>query len=302
MKIKLFSICTLFALAVAGTLSAETPTKIRIVATFSVPADWVKQIAGNRAEVVSIVPPNADNHAYQASPGDLKKIKNADFVFAVSPKFEKWFDEITKNERRKNPEKFVFLGEAFFLENPAECDCGHAHAHPHSHSEKSDPHFWTNPALVAKFCVPAIEKALKIDGSNYRKTLLSFENEAEKTLAAIPPNRRKIITYHNNMTHFAKRFGFEIAGTILGSNSTETADPSAKTVAKLTPKIRREQIPVFIDNTVSGRLPAAITRSAGAPAPTVLRVDALDRPGTPADTYLGMMRENLQTILNACKQ
>lgn len=298
MKMKLFSIFALFFLFASGTLFAGTPPKIRVVATFTVPADWVKQVAGEQAEVISLVPPNADNHAYQPSPGDIKKIRNADLVVAVSPQFEKWFDEISKNERRKNPSKFVFLGEAFFRENSAECDCGHAHAH----TGKSDPHFWTNPALVAKFCVPALENALKIDAANYRRALADFELEAEKTLAALPPQHRKIVTYHNNMTHFAARFGFEIAGTILGANSTEASDPSAKTVAKLSEKIRRERIPVFIDNTVSSRLPDAITRSAGVPAPTVLRVDALDRPGTSADTYLGMMRENLRALLDACRQ
>lgn len=300
MKIKPFSIFALFALLIAGTLFAETSPKVRIVATFTIPADWVKQIAGDRAEVISLVPPNADNHAYQPSPGDLKKIRAADFVVAVSPQFEKWFDEISKNERKKNPAKFVFLGEAFFHGTSTECDCGDAHAHPSPHSGKSDPHFWTNPALVAKFCVPALEKALKIDGSNYQKALAMFETEAEKALAAIPKNRRKIVTYHNNMTHFAERFGFEIAGTILGANSTEASDPSAKTVAKLTKKIRRERLPVFIDNTVSSKLPATITQSAGIPASTVLRVDALDCPGTPSDTYLGMMRENLRALLEAC--
>lgn len=299
MKIRLSAILGILLFLFSGTLSAEKSPKLQIVASFTVPADWVRQVAGENAEVVSLVPANADNHAYQPSPGDLKKIRNADFVFAVSPKFETWFDAVSRNERQKNPGKFIFLGEAL-LGDHAACSCGHHH-HGHAHVEISDPHFWTDPRLVAEHCIPLIEKALNADGSTFRKALENFGRDARKALETLPPERRKIVTYHNNMTHFAKRFGFEIAGTILVSSSTEAADPSAKTLAALSEKIRAERIPVFADNTVSSRLPATLAKSAGVGAPAILRVDALDAPGTPAGTYLGMLRENLRTLLNACK-
>lgn len=304
MKIKLFSLCALCFLLFAGTLfGEENASKRRVVTTFTLPADWIRQIAGDRVEVVSLVPANADNHAYQPSPSDIRKIKNADFVFAISPQFEKWFDEISKNERQKNPKKFVFLGDTFFKGAAIVCDCGHHHHHTHAHAHaESDPHFWTDPSLVAEHCIPAIEQALNVDGAHYRKALKEFEAETEKALAVLPPERRKIVTYHNNMTHFARRFGFEIASTLLNSSSTEAADPSAKTLAKLTEKIRRNRLPIFVDNTVSARLPNAVAKSADVPAPAILRVDALDNSGTPADTYLGMMRENVRTLIEACSR
>lgn len=296
MKIISLALSCLFFLIFSGTASAE---KLRVVASFTVPADWVRQVAGDRAEVISLVPANADNHAYQPSPGDLRKIRQADFVFAISPHFETWFDAISRRERAENPSKFIFLGEALIGENVA-CDCGHYHAHAHGNSA-SDPHFWTDPKLVAEHCIPLIEKALNADGKKFRQALAAFETEAEKALAALPPERKKIVTYHNNMTHFAARFGFEIAGTVLASSSTEAADPSAKTLAKLSRKIRKENIPIFTDNTVSSRLPATLAKNAGVAEPTILRVDALDAPGTPAGTYIGMLRENLRNIVNACK-
>lgn len=287
-----------FFLMLAGALLADDAKKIRVVASFTVPADWVRQVAGERIELVSIVPANADNHAYQPSPSDLRKIRNADFVFAISPKFETWFDAISRNERAKNPGKFIFLGEAL-LGDKVVCDCGHHHAHGEA---VADPHFWTDPRLVAEHCIPLIEKALNANGENFRKALAGFEAEAQKKLSALPRERRKIVTYHNNMTHFAKRFGFTVAGTILTSSSTEAADPSAKALAQLSRKIRDEQIPIFTDNTVSSRLPATLAKSAGVAAPTVLRVDALDEAGTPADSYLGMLRENLRAVIEACKR
>ena len=297
MKIGFFAFIGFF-MTIAGTLFADEAPKIRVVASFTVPADWVRQVAGSRAEVISLVPANADNHAYQPSPGDLKKIRNADFVFAISPKFETWLDAVSRNERTKNPEKFIFLGESLLGDNIA-CACGHHH-HDHAHGEISDPHFWTDPRLVAEHCIPIIEKVLNADGKNFRQALAKFERDAHEALEKIPPERRKIVTYHNNMTHFAKRFGFEIAGTILTSSSTEAADPSAKTLARLSRKIREENIPIFTDNTVSSRLPATLAKSAGVAEPIVLRVDALDVPGMPADSYLGMLRENLRALLTAC--
>lgn len=298
MKIISLAFSSLFFLIFAGTAYAETAEKLRVVASFTVPADWVRQVAGERAEVISLVPANADSHAYQPSPDDLRKIRRADFVFAISPHFETWFDAISRRERAENPSKFIFLGEALIEEN-AVCDCGQHHVHGNS---ASDPHFWTDPKLVAEHCIPLIEKALNADGENFRKALAAFETEAKKALDALPPERKKIVTYHNNMTHFAARFGFEIAGTVLASSSTEAADPSARTLAKLSRKIRKENIPIFADNTVSSRLPATLAKNAGVAEPTILRVDALDAPGTPAGTYIGMLRENLRNIVNACKR
>lgn len=299
MKIKFLALLGTF-LIFTGTLFAGEPRKIQVVTSFTVPADWVRQVAGDHAEVVSLVPANADNHAYQPSPSDLKKIRNADFVFAISPKFETWLDSVSRRERARHPEKFIFLGEAL-LGNNTDCSCGHHHRE-HAREDVADPHFWTDPRLVAEHCIPLIEKALNVDGSAFRKNLADFETEARKALEKIPTERRKIVTYHNNMTHFARRFGFEIAGTILVSSSTEAADPSAKTLARLEKRIREERIPIFADNTVSSRLPATLAQNAGVAEPTILRVDALDAPGTPADSYLGMLRENLRALIEACER
>lgn len=300
MKIKVFALIASLFLLVAGDILAEEPRKIRVVASFSVPADWIRQVAGEQAEVLSLVPANADNHAYTPSPSDMRKIREADYVFALSPHFEVWFEALSRNERAQNPNKFIFLGNTLIHDGDT-CSCGHHH-HGHIHADtEADPHFWTDPRLVAEHCIPLIEKTLKADGRAFRKKLADFEAEARKVLAGIPPERRKIVTYHNNMTHFAKRFGFSIAGSILASSTTEAADPSAKSLAKLSQKIREERIPIFSDNTVASRLPAVLAKDAGMPPPKVLRVDALDVPGSPADTYIGMLRENLRAIAEACK-
>ncbi len=303
MKTNLLAPLLCFAAALAafaGTPAdaAARPEKRRVVATFTVPADWARNVAGAGADVVSLVPPDADNHAYSPSPGDLKKIREADVVFAISPHFETWFGALVREELRKNPEKFVFLGEPFVAETHA------AHAHenaPCAHGAE-DPHFWTDPALVAGHCVPLIEKALGADGSRYRSELEAFVREAREKLAKIPRERRRCVTYHNNFSHFAARFGFEIAGTILDSATTEAADPSAKRLARLAEKIRRERIPVFADATASPRLPRVLAQNAGVPAPRTLRVDALGAPGSPAGDYLGMMRENVAALLAACAE
>lgn len=301
MKIRVLALVASFFLLIVGSIFAGEARKIRVVASFSVPADWIRQVAGEKAEVLSLVPANADNHAYTPSPSDMRKIREADYVFALSPHFEVWFEALSRNERAQKPNKFIFLGDALIRDGDT-CSCGHHH-HGHAHADtEADPHFWTDPRLVAEHCIPLIEKSLKADGTAFRKQLADFEIEARKMLADIPPERRQIVTYHNNMTHFAKRFGFSVAGSVLASSSTEAADPSAKSLAKLSKKIREERIPIFSDNTVASRLPASLAKDAGMPPPKVLRVDALDVPGSPADTYIGMLRENLRAIAESCKQ
>lgn len=303
MKTQLFTslLCCAAALAAfAGTPDDSTsrPQKRRFVATFTVPADWVRNIAEEGAEVVSLVPADADNHIYTPSPGDLKKIREADVVFAISPHFETWFGAIVREERRRHPEKFVFLGEHFV----GETHMPHTHGNAPCAHGAEDPHFWTDPALVAAHCVPLIEKKLGADGSRYRREIEAFVREAREKLAKIPRERRRCVTYHNNFSHFAARFDFEIAGTILDSATTEAADPSAKKLAQLAEKIRRERIPVFADATASPRLPRVLARNAGIPEPRTLRVDALGPPGSPAGSYLGMMRENVAALLAACAE
>ncbi len=277
-----------------ATVAATKPTtnpqkaeKLRVVASFSVVADWVQQLGGDAVEVVSILPPNADNHSYQAAPQDMKKLRDADIVVAMSPKFEKWLDEIARDTLAKNPEKFVFLADDLLA-----TDLGG--------DNTIDPHFWMNPQLVAEKFLPEIERAIKIENAEYVAAVAALKREGESAFATIPPERRKIVIYHNNMENFAKCFGFEIAGTILDSATTEAADPSAKKFAALAATIRRGKLPIFVDNTVDDRVPAALAKEAGVAAPRKIRVDALDAPNTPAGTYIGMMRENFRTIAEAC--
>ncbi len=277
-------LAVLFVAASANIADAE---KLRVVTSFSIPADWAQEIAGDEAEVVSILPPNADAHSFHASPRDLKKLVDADLVIAMSPKFEKWLDEISRDLRTKNPQKFVFLADELLSENPGE--------------DSVDPHFWMNPQIVAEKFLPKIETALKIENPEYREKVATLKGEGEREFAAIPRERRKIVTYHRNLENFADCFGFEVVGTILDSASTDATDPSAKRIATLSKKIRDEKIPILVDNNVNDRVPIALAKEAGAGAPRKIRVDSLDAPGTPAGTYIGMMRENFRVVAEACE-
>ncbi len=278
------ALAVLFVTVSANVADAE---KLRVATSFSIPADWVQEVGGDEVEVVSILPANADAHSFQASPRDLKKLSDADLVIAMSPKFEKWLDEISRDLRTKNPQKFVFLADELLSENPG--------------GDRVDPHFWMNPQIVAEKFLPKIETALKIENPEYREKVAALKSEGELAFATIPRERRKIVAYHRNLENFADCFGFEVVGTILDSASTDAADPSAKRIAALAKEIRDEKIPILVDNNVNDRVPVALAKEAGICAPRKIRVDALDAPGTPAGTYIGMMRENFCTVAEACE-
>ncbi len=279
-----------------------------VTATFTIPGDIASGVGGERVRVRSLTPPNADFHAMQTTPAQVRALAEADLVVAIHPQLEGWVADLEKAGALKRP--VLYLGKGLIPETTttrhrhnhgAGCPCG-AHG--------SDAHIWSDPANVAKMGRALAERLAAIDPANaeahraageaYAQRMKTLADDIEKELAGIPDERRKLFSQHNNLSHFAKRFRFVVAGTLLQSSSSEAADPSAKTMARIAADIRASKVPaVFADNTMSADLLETLAREAGLPPPVKLYTDALDKPGTPAASYEGMMRENARRIAAA---
>jgi ABC-type Zn uptake system ZnuABC Zn-binding protein ZnuA len=171
-----------------------------------------------------------------------------------------------------------------------------------------DPHVWLD-AANAIVIVENIRDALTAaDPGNARlyaanaeaaiAELEALDAEIRDEVATLPAERRKLVTSHDTFAYFARAYGFTVLGTALGSLSTEVGDPSARDIALLISEIEAAGVPaIFAENVANPDLMAAIAAEAGVTLAPPLYTDALGPPGSPGETYEGMMRSNVATIV-----
>jgi zinc/manganese transport system substrate-binding protein len=274
--------------------SAAAQEKLNIVATFSILADFVKNIGGDRVAVTALVGPNGDAHVYQPTPGDAKTLAAARVVVANGLGFEGWMGRLVKASGTKAPLIVATTGL-----KPRKSSDEHGH--------EADPHAWQSVAN-AKIYVANIRDALaaadpagqatyEANAAAYLAKLDALDAEVRATVEKIPAERRRIITTHDAFGYFAAAYG--VAFIAPQGVSTE-AEVSAKDVARIITQIRKQKIPaVFLENVTDERLLRRIGAESGARIGGTLYSDALtDERGT-APTYLDMMRHNVKQLAAA---
>jgi ABC-type Zn uptake system ZnuABC Zn-binding protein ZnuA len=186
-------------------------------------------------------------------------------------------------------------------EQEAHQDDEHAHG-------ACDPHVWTDPANVMIWAdnIAAALAAADPDGAGfyaanadaYKAQLADLDAEIEALLAPVPAARRVLVTNHNFMAYFAHRYGFEVAGVVLGE--TTLAETAPQQVAALVETIRAEAVPaIFTEVSAAAALAEAVAAEAGDIAVVALYSGALSAPDGPAATYFDYMRYNAQAIADA---
>lgn len=278
------------ASVLAGCGGAGAQEKIRAIATFSILADLARNVGSDRIEVVSLVGPNGDAHAYSPSPSDAKRLAEARLVLGNGLGFEGWIDRLVKASGTRAPVVTASKGI-----KPRQMADEHGHGN-------IDPHAWQSVANAKVYVVnirdalagvdPAGKDAYQANASAYLAKLDALEREITDTIAAIPPERRKIITTHDAFGYFGAAYGMQF---IAPQGVSTEAEVSARDVAKLIRQIKAQKIPaVFMENVTDPRLMNRIAHEAGARIGGKLYSDALSEPGGPAATYLDMMRNNLK--------
>ncbi len=185
------------------------------------------------------------------------------------------------------------------------------HAGCHDHGDL-DPHVWMDVSLARSMVVSLTDALVAIDPANeaaydagqeaYLTELYQLDQWIFRYCQEIPDEQRRLLTQHENMRYFAHRYGFALAGSLLGSLSTGEAGPSPFAVNRLLKRIQVQDIrAVFCENIASNKLASQIAREADLGDPHVLITGALTEPGTEGETYVGMMRYNTRTIVNALK-
>jgi zinc/manganese transport system substrate-binding protein len=282
---------------------------LTVVATTSIIGDWVAVVGGEKVLLTVLVGPDGDVHHVQPTPRQTVALSQADLLFENGLGLEEpWLDKFYRASGSKAER--VVLAQGFTLIAGSCCPHEPGHEHEHAHDTLWDPHVWMDP-LQAKRMVDAIARHLQAaDPDNadfyatraarYGQELETLDEQIRNALATIPPERRQIITFHNTFNYFARRYQVIIPATLLESFSTDANEPSARRFAGLVKLIRENRIPaIFAENTTNPALAKQLAREANLPEPVMLYTDALGEPGTPGETYLGMMRWNAEAIARA---
>lgn len=323
MRFRLLPLLAAASLAISVSAAAEASDKasaaepVKAVASFSILADMVRNVGGDRVEVTELVGPDGDAHEFNPTPADAKKLARADIFFVNGLGFEGWMERLETSSGFEGATVVASTGikpremheEHGDHASGDDHDAGHeehAEDHDHDHGDM-DPHAWQDLAngeiYVANIrdgLIAADPGGKAIYEANAEKYLaaLKAEDAAVKTaLGALPQSRRRIITSHDAFGYFGDAYGLEI----LAPEGVSTAsEPSAKDVATIIRQIRKDKIPaVFLENVTNAKILEQIATESGAKIGGTLYSDALSGPDGPAPTYLDMFRHNVGTLTAA---
>jgi zinc/manganese transport system substrate-binding protein len=280
-----------FAIAGAVPACAQTPAKLPVVATFSILADFARNVGGNRIEVAAVVGPNGDTHVYQPKPADAEKLGAARLILVNGFGLEGWIDRLIKASGARAPVIVATKGI-----NPQKMrEEGRIEEDPHAWQSIADAKIYAaniRDGLIA--ADPEGEAAYRANADNYLARLDALEKEVLAEIAKIPLGRRQIITTHDAFGYFGTAYGFRFIAPEGVSTETEA---SAREVAKIIRQIKAQKIPaVFLENVTDPRLVRRIASESGATVGGMLYSDALSPPDGPASTYIDMMRYNVREL------
>ena len=303
--LKLFGISLLAGMALlpAGEAGAQSPAKLPVVASFSILADLVRQVGGDRVDVSALVGPDGDAHSFQPSPADGKRLVQARLIVVNGLGYEGWMDRLVKASGAKGP---VVAATAGIKPVSGGADA-HAHGSHAGHRHRADPHAWQNVGHVKAYVAniraglvgadPAGREAFDANAAAYTAKLDALDAEIRAALARVPPKAREVITTHDAFAYFGEAYGIKF--TAPQGVSTENA-ASAADVARIIRQVKARKIPaVFLENVSDPRLADRIAKESGAKIGGRLFSDALSGPDGPAPTYLEMMRHNLRILMAA---
>ena len=271
-----------------------------VVASFSILADLVKQVGGPHVAVTSLVGPNADAHVFDPTPADAKRLASAKLVIINGLGFEGWMSRLIKSSGYKGPVVTASKG----IKTIPMANHDHDHGHKHAHSAP-DPHAWQSLLNVPQYvenirvalaaAMPAQAADFQARASDYLKQIDTLEKSTQARIAAVPIERRRVITSHDAFGYFARAYKinfYPLQGLSTGS------EPSASDVARIVNEIKNNKVTaIFAENISDPRVLERVAKDTGATIGGTLYADALSQPGTSADTFLKMFAHNVDTIL-----
>ena len=265
--------------------------KFKVVTTFTIIADMARNVAGDAATVESITKVGAEIHNYQPTPGDLVKAQDADLILWNGLNLELWFEQFFDNlqgvpgvvvSKGVQP---IGIGEGPYTGRP-------------------NPHAWMSPSAGLTYVDNIRDALVQHDPKNagiYHRNAEAYQRQIEATLgpirarlAAVPPERRWLVSSEGAFTYLARDFGLREL-YLWPINADQQGTPQQ--VRKVIDAVRANRIPaVFSESTISPDPAQQVARETGAAYGGVLYVDSLSEADGSVPTYLDMLRVTSETI------
>jgi zinc/manganese transport system substrate-binding protein len=294
----ILGLALLFPLAVTGRSASVQAASLNTVM-----ADLARSIGGERIDVLEVVHAGMDPHLYEPSPGDWKRIEQADVLLAGGLGFEPYLGRM-KTSLVNAGVRVVVGGDVV---TPIEGACaGHAEEGHHHHGEM-DPHWWhsvgntravvshVSDALIAED--PAGRAVYEANAVALDQRLEALEKWIRLEVAKVPKARRVLVTSHDALGYLAVENGFDILPV---QGLSKSSQPSSRQVTELIREIREKNVKaIFAERLENPKVLEQITAETGARPAGVLHADGLGKG--PASTYEGMMKHNISTIVEALK-
>ncbi len=262
--------------------------ELKVVASFSIIADFAAQIGGERIALTTLVGPDSDAHVYEPKPADAAAFAAADVVLVNGLGFEGFITRLADSAVTKAALVEVSKGAALINTQDQGPD-------PHAFQSAPNARIYVKNIADA-FCLADVANcdAFKANAAAYDARLTALDTEVREAVGAIPQDKRTVITSHDAFGYFAHEYGL----TFLAPEGLSTdSEASAADVARLIDQIRSEKASaLFVENISDPRLVRQISAETGIKVGGALYSDALSEAGGPAATYIDMMRHNVETL------
>ncbi|MGC0835787.1 metal ABC transporter substrate-binding protein [Pantoea agglomerans] len=276
--------------------SSYAAEKFKVVTTFTVIADMVKNVAGDAAEVTSITKPGAEIHEYQPTPGDIKRAQGAQLIMANGLNLERWFERFYQHLDGV-PEVIVSAGV-----KPIGIGEG-------PYNGKPNPHAWMSPdnALIYVDNIrdalvkydPAHAETYSQNAAAYKQKITAALDPLRQQIADIPEDKRWMVTSEGAFSYLARDLGMKEL-YLWPVNADQQGTPQQ--VRKVLDQVKKNAIPaVFSESTVSDKPARQVARETGAHYGGVLYVDSLSNAQGPVPTYLDLLRVTTETLAQGIK-
>ena len=286
------------------TAKSNEPKKVQVVATNSIIYDITKNVAGDLADIHSIVPVGQDPHEYEPLPQDVQKIHDADLIFYNGINLENaedaWFTKMVKNAGKVADKDYFAVSDGvdvIYLEGENE-------------KGKEDPHAWLNiengviyaknvaKQLIAKD--PEHKDVYQKNVDKYVAELEKLDKDAKERLAKIPQEKKLIVTSEGCFKYFSKAYGVPSA-YIWEINTEEEGTPEQTT--RLVEILKKSKVPsLFVESSVDDRPMKTVSQESGIPIYSTIFTDSIADKGKDGDSYLSMMKWNLTKIIEGLEK
>ncbi len=276
--------------------------KLKVVTTVSPITSIVENIGGDRIELVGVVPEGVNSHVFEPQPSLAKLLADADLIIANGLFLEQPTIELAE-ANKKDETPILMLGDSAITREQWQFDFSFPESEGHP-----NPHLWTDPMLGLKYAELCQEQMASLDLDNadyykqnlevFRQRINAMDAAIRQSVATIPPENRRLVTYHDSWAYFALSYGMEVIGAVQPS---DFAEPSAREVAELIDQVKELGLPAIFG---SEEFPSDVLEIIAREGKTTF-VDQLaddDLPGAPGDaehSYLGLMRQNMQIMIPA---